>query len=126
MLGDATVDDETGLGQDGSTQLQGLLKQLEAAQKAQAEGAATQGEAQPVDSGTFMGMSGGALFAGLVISTLGIAYIRYGKTSGQFAFAMFGLAMLVVPFFVTTALPLSAAGVALFVLPILMKRFVVM
>lgn len=99
--------------------LQKLVKQLEAAQRAE-----TRTDGKPPEAATFMGMTMGGLFAGLVVSTLGIAYIRYAKTTSQYLFALCGLLMLVVPFFVSQTLPLCGIGFGLALLPVLVKRFV--
>ena len=96
-----------------------LTKQLEQARKAEVR---DDGKAPAPEM--FLGMTAGALFAGLLISTLGLAYMRYAKSTGQVAFGLCGLALFFVPWFVPSALPLVAIGVVLTALPIVLKRFV--
>ena len=100
-------------------QVEALKRQL-----AQAQVQRKNVEGRRPTEATFMGMTMGGLFAGLVVSTLGLAFIRYGKTTGKILFALFGAVMFATPFFVTSTWPLIVAGAALFAAPVVIGRFV--
>lgn len=101
---------------------------LERAQTAQAQKTAaltslSHDESTPTPPDTFLGMTMGALFAGLVLSSIGMGFVIYAKSETQPLFALFGIALFVVPFFLTSTWPLSLVGAALVLTPILAKRY---
>lgn len=88
-----------------------------------AEGVAPQPTDGPPPTDTFFGLTMGALFAGLVISTVGLGMFRYGKVEAQPLYLLFGVLLFVTPFVFTSTLYLVVAGLVLFALPILLKKF---
>lgn len=90
----------------------------------QAELAAHEGQASTSVSAepTFFGMTIAAIFLGFVISVVGLGLANYGRTTGNFVFAAFGVALMVVPFFVTSSAALAVAAVVLLGVPMLMKK----
>lgn len=121
-----------------NAQLEALTKQLQAAQQRpgqqnnpqlialteELERAKAEEAANPAAPDTFFGMTFGALMVGLVASTLGLGLIRYGKVSQQWIFAIVGVALMVLPFFVQDALILTVASVGTVGLGFLVRRFV--
>jgi len=84
-------------------------------------------EGQPASSSvpaepTFFGMTIAAIFLGFVLSVVGLGLANYGRTTGNFVFAAFGVALMVVPFFVTSTVGLVIAGAVLLGIPLLMKK----
>ncbi len=102
----------------GTNQLAALTKQLEAAQaKGAKPGAAA-------DDGVFMGMTMGSLMIGLVLSTVGVALVRYARVTGQWMYAGIGALLFALPFVITDALWLGIAGAGAFGLMFFLRRFV--
>jgi len=99
-------------------QLGGLLKQLEAQQSSSSLD--TRQEQAPVDAG---GLSFEGMMVGIVVSAVGLGYLRWGKNTGQPLLALAGVLLLVVPWVVSDALWLSLAGVGIAVLGALAQRF---
>ena len=50
---------------------------------------------------------------GLMVSAVGLGYLRYGKTTAQPLLIVTGLLLLVIPWAVTDALWLSVAGIGI-------------
>jgi len=109
----STSDQEAAL----EAQLGGLLKQLEAQQSSSLEG---QPEKAPVDVG---GLSFEGMMVGIIVSAVGLGYLRWGKNTGQPLLALAGVLLLVVPWAITDALWLSLAGLAIAVAGALAERF---
>lgn len=67
-----------------------------------------------------LGGGGGAtgLVLGVVISTIGVAYMRYGRKQERPASFVAGLAMSIYPWFVYKPWPLFLIGVALAAVPL--------
>ncbi len=57
-----------------------------------------------------MDFSAGSLFASLVVSSVGLGFFLYGKKQARFPQLLTGLALMGLPYFVTT--PLAMSGVA--------------
>ena len=87
--------------------LQALQKQLEQAQAEEKADA----KAHPDDAGTIMGFTPAALVLGLIVSTLGLALLRYARVTVQWSFAVVGLALMTIPFFITDAVVLGVVTV---------------
>jgi Mg/Co/Ni transporter MgtE len=62
------------------------------------------------------------LFAAIVGSSFGVAYIVYGRKASRFLFALTGVALLLLPFFLQTAVALWAGSLAAVLLPFLLTR----
>ena len=62
------------------------------------------------------------LFAAMAGSAFGVAYIVYGRKAARLLFALAGVAILLLPFFLRTAAALWAGSVAGIVLPFLLIR----
>lgn len=112
----AAADNAPAPATDSNAVLAKLLQEQLAAHEAQApkDGAPTEA--------TFFGMTMAAIFIGFAISTIGLGLANYGRTTGNFVFGAFGVAMMVVPFFLTSTWALVVAGVLLLGTPLLMKR----
>lgn len=113
-------DDVTAPG-TASADADAALAKLLQAQLAAHEGqpaTSTSATAEP----TFFGMTIAAIFLGFVISVVGLGLANYGRTTGNFVFAAFGVALMVVPFFVTSTIGLVVAGVVLLGVPMVMKK----
>ena len=112
--------DDMGVNADALQALtQQLQQQLAAEQATQAKvGVQKATTTEP----TFFGFTMGALFAGLIISTIGIGYLRYAKSTAEPIIAIFGLALLVIPFFITQTLWLSLVGGTVALLPFVLRR----
>jgi hypothetical protein len=59
------------------------------------------------------------LFIGMIISTIGVGYIMYGKRQTKFAPVVAGVALCLYPYFVTDLTWLAVIGVPLLVAPFL-------
>jgi hypothetical protein len=68
----------------------------------------------------------GMTFAGLMVasflSLLGVAYLVYARRQGRLIIGLCGVALMVVPFFVTDTILMSVAGGVLVSLPAILKR----
>jgi Mg/Co/Ni transporter MgtE len=62
------------------------------------------------------------LFAAMAGSSFGVAYIVYGRKAARLLFALTGVALLLLPFFLRTAAALWAGSVAGILLPFLLIR----
>lgn len=103
--------------------LQALVKQLEAAQAK--EGAAPKGPASAAAlDQTILGYTPAALFLGLVISTAGIACIRYAKVTSRLGPLLLGIALFALAVFVKDARILLGASVGIAILTLLVNRYV--
>lgn len=71
-----------------------------------------------------MDLSAATLFAGLVVSGIGFAVYRYGKSEAQFVQILTGLAMMVCPMFVPGAIANYAVGALLLGLMWATGRFI--
>ncbi len=97
------------------------LEQQKAAEKQEAA-VAQEGTPKAPQELTLFGYTMEAFFLSLVLSAVGVGYIRYGQTTAQPIMAIFGVALLVIPFFVTNAWALLAVGGGVLLLPLLLKR----
>jgi hypothetical protein len=59
------------------------------------------------------------LFLGMIISTIGVGYIMYGKRQTKFAPVVAGVALCLYPYFVTDLTWLAVIGLPLLVAPFL-------
>ncbi|MBI1947528.1 MAG: hypothetical protein HYS27_17690 [Deltaproteobacteria bacterium] len=119
MGNDATADPRVDLDRD----LQALTKQLEAVQAK--EGAPSNGPpAIAAADQTLFGYTPGALFLGLLVSTVGIACIRYAKTSSRIGPLLAGVAFFAAAFFIKDAWYLLGASGGIAAAALLVRRFV--
>lgn len=105
---------------DVHVQLRKLAAQLQAEQAAEAQHTAHPTAAQ---TPTIFGFTPGALFAGLLVSLLGAAYLRFARSMGDPIIAVLGVVMLAVPFIVTDVWILVGTGVGGLVLTFALRRF---
>ncbi len=123
-------DDETALKPPSPPQAQAAPQDPQAAllaelMKAQQESQQHEGKsAGGADDGLFAGMTAGSLLVGLVMSTVGIALLRYARVSLQWLFAIAGVLLMTVPFFITDVWLLTASGVGIVGVTLFVKRFV--
>lgn len=61
----------------------------------------------------------GALFIGMIISTVGVGYLMYGRRQAKFVPAIAGLVLCIYPYFVDDWVWLTVIGVPLLVAPFL-------
>lgn len=73
---------------------------------------------------TFLGLTAGALFAGLVLSSIGVGMVIYGKSQLRIIFILFGVLLVALPFFATATPWLVGIGSLLVVLPLALNRYV--
>jgi hypothetical protein len=59
------------------------------------------------------------LFAGMIVSTIGVGYLMYGKRQAKFVPLIAGVGLCVYPYFVGDWLWLAVIGVPLLVAPFL-------
>ena len=59
------------------------------------------------------------LFAGMIVSTIGVGYLMYGRRQSRFVPLIAGVGLCVYPYFVDDWLWLSVIGVPLLVAPFL-------
>ena len=59
------------------------------------------------------------LFAGMIVSTIGVGYLMYGKRQAKFVALIAGVGLCVYPYFVGDWLWLAVIGVPLLVAPFL-------
>lgn len=100
------MDDAIAEQQKQQQTLQALQKQLE-----QAQAEEKQEQASHPDDGTIFGFTPAALILGLIVSTLGLALLRYARVTVQWSFAVVGLALMTIPFFITDAVVLGVVTV---------------
>lgn len=88
-----------------------------------AQHATSQHEAQATASEpTLFGMTMGGIFVAFVVSTVGLGLMQYGRSTSNITFAGFGLAMLAVPFFLTSTAVVGGVGLALLLTPLVLRR----
>jgi hypothetical protein len=71
---------------------------------------------------TLFGLTMGGVFVAFVVSTVGLGLMQYGRSTSNITFAGFGLAMMVVPFFLTNTVVVGIVGMLLLAAPIVMRR----
>jgi hypothetical protein len=59
------------------------------------------------------------LFAGMIVSTIGVGYLMYGRRQAKFVPLIAGIGLCVYPYFVDNWLWLAVIGVPLLVAPFL-------
>ncbi len=96
--------------------LQEQLK-VQAAQEAQAPK-----DGQPPAEPLFFGMTMAAIFVGFAISTIGFGLANYGRTQRNIVYAVSGVLMMTVPFFLTSTWALLLAATVLIAIPVAMKK----
>jgi len=94
------MDDADDNAQKQQQALQQLTQQLEQEQPTSTAQASA-------DDGLFFGLTPAAVVLGLVVSTIGLALLRYAKVTLQFPVAIAGLVLMALPFFVTNAVALG-------------------
>lgn len=62
-------------------------------------------------------MDASTLLLGVLFSSIGLGFFIYGRKQQQPVPLLCGLALMIYPYFVSTALPLAAIGTVLTVLP---------
>jgi len=98
---------------DGTQGLSGIGDMVEKLQTG-AAGSATQG----LDIGSLLGsMSMTTIMISLVAGLIGSGYFMYGKKSHNFAMVFSGIALCVVPYFISNTLLLIAACLAMTAAP---------
>lgn len=68
-----------------------------------------------------MDVDGNWLLLSMVYSTIGLGMFMYGKKAVRFVPLIAGIALMIVPFFVTSLLWMSVASVALMASPLLLR-----
>ena len=63
-------------------------------------------------------MSAAGLLLGLIFSTIGVGYIRFGRKQDRFSLFMAGLGLTIYPWLVSNAWLLALIGVALMAVPL--------
>lgn len=76
------------------------------------------------DAPTIFGFTPGALFAGFALSMLGVAYLRFARSTGEPIIAVLGLVLLVVPFFLTNVWWLLGIGTGVVALTFVLRRLI--
>jgi hypothetical protein len=94
--------------------LNGLMSQIQTA--------ATNSGSNPA-SALFGSFSMGSIVVGIVAGLFGSAYFLYGKRQGNFPMLFTGMALWVVPFFISSVLWLSLACGALAFAPFVIGRY---
>lgn len=114
--------DETGNAINEEFGMGGLVSDLKAELEAQAKAGKSETgkpQMQTTDGVTDFALT---LFFGLVVSAVGIAYIRYAKNAARPVMALAGVAMLVIPFVIHGPWTMVAAGLAVALLPVGLMR----
>jgi hypothetical protein len=62
-------------------------------------------------------VSGASIFWGMLFGAIGLGYFVYGKRQEKFAPLLCGIALMVFPYFVSSAVWLVAIGAALMAIP---------
>ena len=62
-----------------------------------------------------------SLFLGVLFGSIGLAFFVYGKKQGTVAALLCGLALMVVPYFISDTLLLFAVGVVLVAVPFVIR-----
>ncbi|MBF0154122.1 MAG: hypothetical protein HQL64_10325 [Magnetococcales bacterium] len=73
------------------------------------------------DGSTFMGYSMTGIAASLVFSLIGWVLFRYGRKNGPMSTTIYGVLLMVFPYFVTNTTYMIATGIALCILPFVIK-----
>lgn len=63
-----------------------------------------------------------SLLFSFFISSVGLAYFVYGKKTTEFSFLIFGMVLMIYPYFVRNMVLLIVLGLVLSVLPFITKR----
>lgn len=63
-------------------------------------------------------ISGASLILGIVFSSIGVGYMRYGRKKDHFSAFLAGLGLSIYPWFVSSAWLLTLIGVALMCVPL--------
>lgn len=63
-------------------------------------------------------ISGAGLILGIVFSSIGVGYMRYGRKQDRFSAFLAGLGLSIYPWFVSNAWLLTLIGVALMCVPL--------
>ncbi|MBF0177610.1 MAG: hypothetical protein HQL63_12305 [Magnetococcales bacterium] len=71
--------------------------------------------------GTFMGYSMTAIAASLFFSLIGLIFFRYGRNNGPTSTTIYGILLMVYPYFVTDTTYMIAIGIVLCILPFVLK-----
>ena len=98
----------------GTTSLNGLINQVQAHGAPSVAGSA---------SSLFGNFSMATLVIGIFAGLVGSAYFLYGKKRSEFPWLFAGLALWVVPLFITSAVWLSLSCGALICAPIVVTRY---
>lgn len=100
-------------------QLGGLLQQLQAEAQADQQAREGQDEAPPVEASAFTFES---MMVGLVVSAVGLGYLRWGRATASPILAATGVVLLVLPWVLYDALWLGLAGLGVAVLSAVVSR----
>ncbi|MDR3586648.1 MAG: hypothetical protein P4L59_15245 [Desulfosporosinus sp.] len=65
-----------------------------------------------------------ALIFSLIISSVGFAYFVYGKKTVEFLFLIFGLALMIYPYFIPDLVTSVIIGVLLVIAPFVLKTVI--
>ncbi len=90
-------------------------KLLEAVTTAPGAAAAERGD-------TIFGFTVAGLMVMLVLSLVGLAYVVYAKKQSKLIIGICGVALMIVPYFISNSLVMAAAGVVLIFLPFVLSR----
>jgi hypothetical protein len=96
--------------------LNGLMNQVQST--------AAKSSSNPNSFSLFGHFSTASLLIGLLAGLFGSAYFMYGKRQANFSVLLTGVALWVVPFFITSVLWLSLACGALVFAPFIIARFI--
>ncbi len=66
-------------------------------------------------------MDATTLYAGLILGSIGLGYIVYGRKQRNPIALISGVALCGIPYFISNIIFLAAAGIALMVLPFLIR-----
>lgn len=65
----------------------------------------------------------GTILVGLLMGAIGMAYFVYGKKTAEFSFLLFGVVLIVYPYFVSNAVLSMVLGIIFILCPFIIKRF---
>ena len=65
-----------------------------------------------------------SLILSFVISTIGFAYLIYGKKTDDFVIMISGAALMIYPYFISNALLVLLIGIIICIIPYLIHRFI--
>ncbi|MBF0425223.1 MAG: hypothetical protein HQL66_05350 [Magnetococcales bacterium] len=98
-----------------------LTNALDTLSKFQQELAKSAGTAPGADGSTFMGFSMTGIAASLAFSIIGLAFYRYGRRSGPTSTVVYGVLLMVFPYFVNDTAYIIGIGALLCILPFVLK-----